>query len=53
MNIKVINDKVVQVKIGDWTVDIDDSTGERIISEHIDAMLIKNNKQKWEIYNEK
>ena len=52
MEIKVINDKCVQVKIGDWTVDIDDSTGERVISEHRDAMLIKNNEQKWKVYDE-
>jgi hypothetical protein len=53
MNIKVINDRVVRVNIGDWHIYIDDSTGEKIIDEHIDAMLIKNNKRKWEIYNEK
>ena len=51
MEIKVINDRNVRIKIGDWHIHIDDSTGERIIDEHRDATLIKN-KDKWEVYDE-
>ena len=52
MDIKIINDKVIRIKIGDWNVWIDDSTGEKIIDEHRDVTFIKNNKEKWEIYDE-
>jgi hypothetical protein len=52
MEIKVINDRNVRIKIDDWHIDIDDSTGERIIDEYRDATLTKNNEKKWEVYDE-
>lgn len=52
MDIKIVNEKSVKIKIGDWHIWIDDSSGERIIDEHRDAMLVKNNKKGWEVYDE-